>query len=148
MDSKLAVQQMSGTWQIKHPAIRPLAVQARAAFPRAAAVRYTWVPREQNKRADALGNLALDDPAVAAAKMADAKAMIEAFQAGREREGFGGSAAGSTGASASGAAASSAVGSAGASAAGSAASSAAGSGTGSAGNRAADSGADSVGASV
>lgn len=83
MDSKLAVQQMSGLWQIKHPAIRLLAAEARTAFARADAVRYTWVPRAQNKRADALGNLALDDPAAAAAKMGDAKAMIEAFQAAR-----------------------------------------------------------------
>ncbi|OLE22903.1 MAG: bifunctional RNase H/acid phosphatase [Catenulispora sp. 13_1_20CM_3_70_7] len=78
MDSKLAVQQMSGTWQIKHPAIRALAAEARTAFPRPAAVRYTWVPRERNKRADALGNLALDDPVAAAAKTAEAKARIEA----------------------------------------------------------------------
>jgi probable phosphoglycerate mutase len=93
MDSKLAVQQMSGAWQIKHPAIKPLAVQARAAFPRPGAVRYTWVPREQNKRADALGNLALDDPPAAAAKVADAEAMIAAFRAAREAGGGSGSVA-------------------------------------------------------
>ncbi|NUR58721.1 MAG: reverse transcriptase-like protein, partial [Catenulispora sp.] len=78
MDSKLAVQQMSGVWQIKHPAIRLLAAEARAAFPRTDAVRYVWVPRAQNTRADALGNLALDDPAAAAAKMDEAKVLIEA----------------------------------------------------------------------
>ena len=83
MDSKLAVQQMSGAWQIKHPAIRLLADEARLAFPRADAVRYTWVPRAQNKRADALGNLALDDPAAAAVKMDDAKVLIEAIRAAR-----------------------------------------------------------------
>ncbi|NUR28811.1 MAG: reverse transcriptase-like protein, partial [Catenulispora sp.] len=82
MDSKLAVQQMSGIWQIKHPAIRPLAVEARTAFPRAGAVRYTWVPRAENKRADALGNLALDDPAAAAAKVAEAEAVIAASRVG------------------------------------------------------------------
>ena len=84
MDSKLAVQQMSGVWQIKHPAIRPLAAEARAAFPRTDAVRYVWVPRAQNTRADALGNLALDDPAAAAAKMDEAKVLIEAVRAARE----------------------------------------------------------------
>lgn len=73
MDSKLAIQQMTGVWQIKHPDIRPLAVEARTVFPRPGAVRYTWVPRAENKRADALANLALDDPAAAAAKMAEAK---------------------------------------------------------------------------
>ena len=33
MESKLAVQQMSGAWQVKHSAIRPLAAAARATFP-------------------------------------------------------------------------------------------------------------------
>src|SRR5512139_278568 len=36
MDSKLAVQQMSGVWQIKHPVIGGLAIEGRAAFPAAA----------------------------------------------------------------------------------------------------------------
>ena len=92
MDSKLAVQQMSGVWQIKHPAIRPLAAEARAAFPRTDAVRYVWVPRAQNTRADALGNLALDDPAAAAAKMDEAKVLIEAVRAAREAGEAGGAA--------------------------------------------------------
>jgi broad specificity phosphatase PhoE/ribonuclease HI len=83
MDSKLAVQQMSGVWEVRHPDIRTLAVQARTAFPRAGAVRYTWVPRTENKRADALANLALDDPAAAKAKVAEAEAMIAAFRAAR-----------------------------------------------------------------
>ncbi len=82
MDSKLAVQQMSGAWQIKHPSIRPLAVEARGAFPRAGRVKYTWVPRERNRRADALGNLALDAPEKAAAKMA---AAAEVMARGRGR---------------------------------------------------------------
>ena len=83
MDSKLAVQQMSGIWQVKHPDIRLLAIEARTAFPRAGAVRYTWVPRAENKRADALANLALDDPAAAAAKVAEAEVMTAAFRAAR-----------------------------------------------------------------
>jgi probable phosphoglycerate mutase len=81
MDSKLAVQQMSGVWQIKHPGILALVVRARVAFPAPAQVSYTWVPREQNKRADALGNLALDDPAAAEAKLA-AAAEVAAKAAG------------------------------------------------------------------
>jgi probable phosphoglycerate mutase len=83
MDSKLAVQQMSGVWQIKHPAIRPLAVEAREAFP-ASRVTYTWVPRERNKRADALANLALDKPEEAAERRADAERMIAAVRAAAE----------------------------------------------------------------
>ena len=59
MDSKLVVEQMSGRWQVKHPSMRPLAVEARNVFP-AGQVRYTWVPREKNRAADRLANAALD----------------------------------------------------------------------------------------
>lgn len=59
LDSKLVVEQMSGRWQIKHPDMRDLAKVARAAIP-AGQVTYTWVPREQNRAADALVNEALD----------------------------------------------------------------------------------------
>ncbi|MEV5983913.1 bifunctional RNase H/acid phosphatase [Streptomyces sp. NPDC052051] len=59
MDSKLVVEQMSGRWQIKHPAMKPLALQAAAVFP-AGQVTYEWIPREQNKHADRLANEAMD----------------------------------------------------------------------------------------
>jgi broad specificity phosphatase PhoE/ribonuclease HI len=59
LDSKLIVEQMSGRWQIKHPDMRTLARQARDAFP-PGHVTYTWVPRERNKRADALVNEMID----------------------------------------------------------------------------------------
>jgi probable phosphoglycerate mutase len=58
MDSKLVVEQMSGNWKIKHPAMRPLAVQANSLAP--IGTVFTWVPREQNKHADRLANEALD----------------------------------------------------------------------------------------
>jgi probable phosphoglycerate mutase len=60
MDSKLVVEQMSGRWQVKNPALRDLvrtAVRLRQAFDE---VTFTWVPREQNKRADKLANQAMD----------------------------------------------------------------------------------------
>ncbi len=60
MDSKLVVEQMSGRWQIKHPGLRPLAAQAAALVGRFESVRFSWVPRERNKRADALANAAMD----------------------------------------------------------------------------------------
>ncbi len=61
MDSKLVVEQMSGNWKIKHPDMRPLAMEAhRLATARPGATTYTWVPREQNKHADRLANEALD----------------------------------------------------------------------------------------
>jgi ribonuclease HI len=59
MDSKLVVEQMSGRWKIKHPDMRELAMRARAVLPYEN-VTYTWIPREQNKRADALLNAVLD----------------------------------------------------------------------------------------
>jgi ribonuclease H / adenosylcobalamin/alpha-ribazole phosphatase len=58
MDSKLVVEQMSGRWKVKHPAMRPLAVEANGLAP--FGTTYTWVPREQNKHADRLANEALD----------------------------------------------------------------------------------------
>jgi probable phosphoglycerate mutase len=58
MDSKLVIEQMAGRWKIKHPAMKPLALRASALRP--ARVRWTWVPRAENKRADALVNAALD----------------------------------------------------------------------------------------
>jgi probable phosphoglycerate mutase len=60
MDSKLVVEQMSGRWQIKHPGLRPLAAQAADHVRRFTSVTFTWVPRSQNKRADALANRAMD----------------------------------------------------------------------------------------
>ncbi len=58
-DSRLVVQQMSGTWQIKNDELRRLAREARSVLP-PAQVRYTWVPRASNRAADALANVAMD----------------------------------------------------------------------------------------
>ena len=60
MDSKLVVEQMAGRWKIKHPSMRPLALQANRLAP--PGTRWTWIPREQNKHADRLANIALDGP--------------------------------------------------------------------------------------
>jgi len=61
MDSKLVVEQMSGRWQIKHPALQPLASRASAAARRLGQVRYEWVPRARNTHADRLANQAMDE---------------------------------------------------------------------------------------
>ena len=58
MDSKLVVEQMSGRWRIKHPDMKPLALQANRLAP--SGTTYTWIPREQNKHADRILNEALD----------------------------------------------------------------------------------------
>jgi probable phosphoglycerate mutase len=60
MDSKLVVEQMSGRWKIKHPGMKPLAARAASIVRDFDAVTFTWIPREQNKAADALANSAMD----------------------------------------------------------------------------------------
>lgn len=60
MDSKLVVEQMSGRWQVKHPDMKPLARAAAALVAQLPRVRFTWIPREQNKHADRLANEAMD----------------------------------------------------------------------------------------
>ncbi|KES04838.1 hypothetical protein BU52_23705, partial [Streptomyces toyocaensis] len=59
MDSKLVIEQMTGRWKIKHPAMKPLAAQAADVFP-PERVTYEWIPRERNKHADRLANEAMD----------------------------------------------------------------------------------------
>ncbi len=58
MDSKLVIEQMAGRWKIKHPDMRPLALQAQRLAP--PGVRWTWVRRDLNQAADALLNAVLD----------------------------------------------------------------------------------------
>ena len=60
MDSKLVVEQMSGRWQVKHPAMKPLAREAAALVQRLPQVRFSWIPRAQNAHADRLANEAMD----------------------------------------------------------------------------------------
>ncbi|MFJ2947152.1 bifunctional RNase H/acid phosphatase [Streptomyces sp. NPDC087226] len=59
MDSKLVIEQMSGRWKIKHPAMKPLAAEASGIFPKGR-VTYEWIPRAENKHADRLANEAMD----------------------------------------------------------------------------------------
>lgn len=68
MDSKLVVEQMAGRWKIKHEDMRRLALEARDVARRITAaggsVTFRWVPREQNKDADALSNKAMDGESI------------------------------------------------------------------------------------
>jgi probable phosphoglycerate mutase len=66
LDSKLIVEQLHGRWKVKDAKMRVLWGEAKellATFERWDA---THEPRATNKAADALANLALDDPAAAA----------------------------------------------------------------------------------
>jgi broad specificity phosphatase PhoE/ribonuclease HI len=60
MDSKLVVEQMSGRWQIKNAALKPLAATAKEIATAFGRVTYTWIPRAQNAHADRLANEAMD----------------------------------------------------------------------------------------
>jgi ribonuclease HI len=59
MDSKLVVEQMMGRWKIKHPSMADLAAEARSLLT-GTPVRFEWIPRLENSRADKLANLAMD----------------------------------------------------------------------------------------
>ncbi|BAU32435.1 reverse transcriptase-like protein [Microcella alkaliphila] len=59
LDSKLVVEQMTGRWKIKHPAMAELAAEAREVLT-GTPVRFEWIPREKNTRADACANQAMD----------------------------------------------------------------------------------------
>jgi broad specificity phosphatase PhoE/ribonuclease HI len=85
MDSKLAVEQMSGRWKIKHPALQPLAREAKELAAGFDGVTYEWIPRAQNSHADRLANQAMDaqasgrpanDPGTAAAAAAKASPAV------------------------------------------------------------------------
>ncbi|WP_340380170.1 bifunctional RNase H/acid phosphatase [Streptomyces sp. SS7] len=88
MDSKLVVEQMSGRWKIKHPDMKPLAMEAARLLP-PAQVTYEWIPRERNKHADRLANEAMDagrrgerwDPEASRAALAPAAAARAAVSA-------------------------------------------------------------------
>ncbi len=62
-DSRLVVEQLSGRWRIRNDGLHVLAQRVRDALdPRR--VRYVWVPREENRDADALANQAMDTRSV------------------------------------------------------------------------------------
>lgn len=60
MDSKLVVEQMNGNWKVRHPGLRPLASRAATLVREFDSVTFTWIPRADNTRADALANEAMD----------------------------------------------------------------------------------------
>ncbi len=60
MDSKLVIEQMAGGWKIKHPDMQQLAIEAHRVIA-GRPVSWQWIPREQNWRADALANKAMDE---------------------------------------------------------------------------------------
>jgi probable phosphoglycerate mutase len=66
LDSKLIVEQLLGRWRVKDAKMKVLWAEARELLATFARWSATHEPRATNKAADALANLALDDPAAAA----------------------------------------------------------------------------------
>lgn len=62
MDSKLVVEQMSGRWKVKHESMSELAGKVADQIGDREVI-FEWIPREQNSRADALANEAMDKEA-------------------------------------------------------------------------------------
>jgi ribonuclease HI len=60
-DSELLVKQMTGEYRVKHPGLQPLYQQAQTLARALNRVTYEHVRREQNKHADRLANLAMDE---------------------------------------------------------------------------------------
>jgi len=60
MDSKLVIEQMAGRWKIKHPDMQQLGAQVQKLVA-GKQIRWQWIPREENSRADALANKAMDE---------------------------------------------------------------------------------------
>jgi ribonuclease H / adenosylcobalamin/alpha-ribazole phosphatase len=59
-DSKLLIEQLMGNYRVKNPTLQRLHAEVRALARRFDAVAYEHVPRERNRRADKLVNLAID----------------------------------------------------------------------------------------
>lgn len=67
LDSQLIVEQLHGRWKVKDPKMRVLWTEAQELLRGFERWDATHEPRATNRAADALANLALDDPAAAAA---------------------------------------------------------------------------------
>jgi probable phosphoglycerate mutase len=65
-DSLLLVQQMRGVYKVKNEGLKPLHGRARLLAHQIGRVEFNHVPREENKDADRLANLAMDEAAAAA----------------------------------------------------------------------------------
>jgi probable phosphoglycerate mutase len=60
-DSLLLVEQMKGNYKVKAEGLKPLNAKARLLAAQLGRVTYTHVPREQNKDADRLSNVGMDE---------------------------------------------------------------------------------------
>src|ERR1700674_3147729 len=79
-DSQLIVNQIKGLYKVKHPDLRPLHERAKKQAAGLEAFTIQYIPREQNREADAAANAALDNTGGVKAAFASepAKAMSPA----------------------------------------------------------------------
>jgi ribonuclease HI len=66
LDSQLIVEQLNGRWRVKDEKLKGLFAEAKELLRGFRAWSARHEPRARNRAADALANLALDDPAAAA----------------------------------------------------------------------------------
>ncbi|MDQ2934297.1 MAG: ribonuclease HI family protein [Chloroflexota bacterium] len=62
MDSELVARQISGRYRVKHPDLKPIHARVMAMLARLDAYTVGHVPRELNREADRLSNVAIDQP--------------------------------------------------------------------------------------
>ena len=60
-DSELLVKQINGLYKVKNEGLKPLHAKAKELIARIGRVEVQYIPREQNKEADALANKAIDE---------------------------------------------------------------------------------------
>jgi probable phosphoglycerate mutase len=60
-DSELIVKQMRGEYRVKNEGLKPLFLEACSLIRRVGHVTFTHVPRAENKEADRLSNLGMDE---------------------------------------------------------------------------------------
>lgn len=60
LDSELVARQISGAYRVRHPELKPIHVRVMALLSRLAGYTVGHVPRELNREADRLSNVAID----------------------------------------------------------------------------------------
>ncbi len=96
LDSKLVVEQLTGRWRVKEPGLIPLARRAMEILRSLDRWSARHERRANNRQADAMANLALDDPAAAARAEAGDLGAADAAAAPTTRGGRSSAAAPST----------------------------------------------------
>ncbi len=60
-DSELLVKQLNGQYRVKNEGLKPLHQKVKTLLEKIGATEVKYIPREQNKEADALANKAIDE---------------------------------------------------------------------------------------